>query len=428
MTDRVNISPGHPNVPASTAKAFANAGGDWIVKNTETLIADEYGPMAAGPYESYNHTGTSGFDVTIDTGEAVVGGACIARDTTTSVTLASSTSNQTVYLGWDTSQQDTVIVGLDSAFPADTPRVAIWEFDTDGSTVTTATRLLDPGRDNAVTNLSYSKADADERFVSKSGGGLDADLDFQGNAALNMAVDARAGRPSSPHVNQFILRTDTSPQRLEINTSKGWRVSDLKKLYPDIERFETGDYLPRWDKVDGGYSGSTTVTNAAAISGEYGLNATDFTQIVSMPADGLADYPNRGDDFRVHCRINNSGNNNQYWIGFLVQSSNFDDFYSAELIMGSGSGAGFRIQKHSTGGTTEMDADFNIPNYVDGRVYRVEISLRGGDDIFADLIDTTDESTIASLSAIDSEYSGGGLALRSSTNGDVDWDDLEMDP
>lgn len=95
------------------------------------------------------HSGTS-LTVTIDPGEAFVDG-WVARDTSTDVDLAASTTGQSVYVGWDTSaffdsdvhetrdEADAVIVGLESAFESLDPKLELWTFDTDADGVTAAT-------------------------------------------------------------------------------------------------------------------------------------------------------------------------------------------------------------------------------------------------------------------------------------------------
>lgn len=166
MVDKVNISPGHTNVPASTARAFEYGPGHYIANGT-TLIADLYDgspaghptALAAGPYNAFNYTSASGLDATIETGEASVGGALLARDTTTTVTLAASTANQSVYLGWSVSAEDTVIVGTASAFGPDDPMLEIWRFDTDATTVTAATDVRPLGIENATSELFVLEGD-----------------------------------------------------------------------------------------------------------------------------------------------------------------------------------------------------------------------------------------------------------------------------
>jgi hypothetical protein len=148
MTDVVE--PSNDRVPAdpSVARARQRAGGreSYVAESSEPLLKDEAGDfnandaLGAGADNEFSQTSSgSSFDVTIDGGEAVVEGAILARDTQTTVTLASSANNQTVYLGYDRDLNDTVIIGLDSAFAAEDRRMPIFDFDTDGSGVTSVT-------------------------------------------------------------------------------------------------------------------------------------------------------------------------------------------------------------------------------------------------------------------------------------------------
>jgi len=149
MTDVVE--PSNDRVPAdpSVARARQRAGGreSYVAKSGEPLLKDEAGDfnpndsLGAGADNEFAIASQSGssLDVTIDGGEAVVEGAILARDTQTTVTLAASTNNQTVYLGYDRDLNDTVIIGLDADFAAEDRRMPIFDFDTDGSGVTSVT-------------------------------------------------------------------------------------------------------------------------------------------------------------------------------------------------------------------------------------------------------------------------------------------------
>lgn len=142
MTDKVynSYSRTWRSRGAATAIQYGGGSDGWVVPSTQRLMEDPEGNLATGALNAFaeTHSATS-FDVTIDTGEALVGGAYLARDTTTTVTLSSSTTGQTVYVGWGDSQTDTVIIGKSGAFGANDRKIPIWTFDTDGSGVTSAT-------------------------------------------------------------------------------------------------------------------------------------------------------------------------------------------------------------------------------------------------------------------------------------------------
>lgn len=157
MTQKVDPSPGEK--ADSYRNAYANRYGalndGWIVDTNTDLLATHEG-LSGAPLNAFAEThSSSSFDVTIDTGEAFVQGSWLAKDTTTTVTLASSTNNQTVYLGWSESAASSVIIGKSAAFGADDPKVEIWVFDTDGSGVTSATDKRSIGQQISVINEKY---------------------------------------------------------------------------------------------------------------------------------------------------------------------------------------------------------------------------------------------------------------------------------
>jgi len=153
MTDR--IQPGAIRSIGHNIEAGENWGqftDGWIVPAGEpTRSSQNEGSIDETQFNEFAATyGGNSLDVTIDPGEAFVDG-WLARDTTTTVTLAASTSGQTVYLGWDVSAiwteaeygsdrdaADTAIIGLASDFDSLDPKVPIWTFDTDDSGVTNA--------------------------------------------------------------------------------------------------------------------------------------------------------------------------------------------------------------------------------------------------------------------------------------------------
>lgn len=127
-----------------TSGAIKWAGlGDWVVPSGTDYLA-AFDGLSGTPLNGFeeSHTADS-FDVTVDTGEAFVGGRWMAKDQTTTVSLASGTNNQTVYAGWESSTANSVIIGLDSAFSStdDGRRTEIWEFDTDASGVTASRKV-----------------------------------------------------------------------------------------------------------------------------------------------------------------------------------------------------------------------------------------------------------------------------------------------
>lgn len=141
MTEKVHLSFNRTIRSREVAAAIQYGGGTegWIAPSDQRLVEDSEGELATGPLGAFNYVSSSGMDVTIDTGEALVEGAYVVSDAQHTVTLDASTTGQTVYVGWQDGAADTVIVGLDSAFTVDDHRLPAWTFDTDGSDVTSVT-------------------------------------------------------------------------------------------------------------------------------------------------------------------------------------------------------------------------------------------------------------------------------------------------
>jgi hypothetical protein len=64
------------------------------------------------------------FEVTIDAGEAVIGGAWLARDEKTTVVAE---RGESIYLGWKHNQSDTVIIGTEDEFSDKDEKTKIYE-------------------------------------------------------------------------------------------------------------------------------------------------------------------------------------------------------------------------------------------------------------------------------------------------------------
>lgn len=145
MTDRVNPSYRGGGSSYETAGAIALGGGsDGYVQpsGSPTDMAVQASGIDDTALAAFDETSSgSSLTVTIDAGEAFVNGAWLARDVSTNVTLAASTNNQTIYAGYDATGQDVVIIGLSGAFNSDDRKIELFEFDTDGTGVTSVTDL-----------------------------------------------------------------------------------------------------------------------------------------------------------------------------------------------------------------------------------------------------------------------------------------------
>jgi hypothetical protein len=147
MTEKVNPSEQRPIEAYKTAGAiaFGGHGQGFIVESASpTDLSVQDGGITESNLNAFQETSTSSsLSVDIDGGEAFIFGAWLAIDSSTTVSLSASTSNQTVYVGWNKDGTNDVIIGLDSAFATaagDTDeRLPLWTFDTDGSGVTSVT-------------------------------------------------------------------------------------------------------------------------------------------------------------------------------------------------------------------------------------------------------------------------------------------------
>lgn len=125
----------------------------WIVPSSEPTLSAQRSDLDETQFDEFDasYSATS-FDVDIQPGEAYVDG-WIAEDAVRTITLASSTDNQTVVIGWNVDatydssihatrdDADEVYIDLESNVPSDDPYIPIWEFDTDSSGVVRARDL-----------------------------------------------------------------------------------------------------------------------------------------------------------------------------------------------------------------------------------------------------------------------------------------------
>jgi hypothetical protein len=164
MTQRVNPSSSRPTNSFQTAGAIALAGGSghgWVSdESSNSDISVQNSNIDETSLNAFQQTsGSSSFDVTIDGGEAFIYGSWVAIDTPTTVTLSSSTTGQTVYVGWDKQNPDSVIIGLESAFSTNTTdsdkKIPLWSFDTDSSGVISTADLRRIGYSQYISGKQY---------------------------------------------------------------------------------------------------------------------------------------------------------------------------------------------------------------------------------------------------------------------------------
>jgi hypothetical protein len=148
MTERANPSVSRPLEAYKTAGAIALASGSkdgWISPSDETSDISIQDPaIDEGSLNQFEENSTnSSFDITISPGEGFVFGSWVVKDTETTVSLAPSTVDQTVYLGWNNNEANDVVIGLRSAFNTESndmdQKIPLYDYTTDSSGVTSVT-------------------------------------------------------------------------------------------------------------------------------------------------------------------------------------------------------------------------------------------------------------------------------------------------
>jgi len=206
---------------------------------------------AGGPLNAFNYTGATGLTVTIDTGEGFVGGAWVAQDVTDNVTLAASTANQKVYLGWDSSETNDVEIGLSSAFASDDPKIEIWEFDTDASSVTSNTDLRQLSRPIPTHASQHESTGTDTLDAGDLGGssGNSGDiLTSDGTDAgwsAESSIDAGDLGGSSGSNNEILVTNGTNANwghynAYSTNPNADWTQHSLTSIDADTDLVNIG--------------------------------------------------------------------------------------------------------------------------------------------------------------------------------------------
>jgi hypothetical protein len=121
---------------ASQLNRFGAGTDGWVQPASRAFLADRYqeidqSNVPLGGFE-YLPGASGGGSADFNHGEAVVSGAWVARDETTTVSLPTGATT-TIYAGYDVSETNTVILGKVGAFVPDDPRIPVWELTTDGS-------------------------------------------------------------------------------------------------------------------------------------------------------------------------------------------------------------------------------------------------------------------------------------------------------
>lgn len=167
------------------AQIFNQFSEGWVVESGTTAAARRRSNIDETALNSFGFVSSSGLDVTLDAGEAFVGGWC-ARDVQTTLTLPPNDTS-TVVVGWDLDvffdatvdpnrdAADEVIVQLERNTDPDYPVTPIFDFTTNSSAVTSQTdrRNLSP----TATVDTVNATDAVELPVFQTRADIPADLD-----------------------------------------------------------------------------------------------------------------------------------------------------------------------------------------------------------------------------------------------------------
>jgi len=185
------VEPTYGRAVISPVLSLANDySGDYVVPDDQDAIAATAASVGgvdvtAGPHNAfaYDPGNSSGLTVRIDTGEAFVGGRYLVSDdvSATRVAVDGSTvpvhdvdlpanATTTVSIGPDDRANsvatDQLIIGLDSAFPtAETPRLPLYDFTTDGSSVTGVADRRRTGKAIDVASVTTEQVASTKSFA-----------------------------------------------------------------------------------------------------------------------------------------------------------------------------------------------------------------------------------------------------------------------
>ena len=174
MTQKVNPSPQRPAGSFETAGAIAYGGGSiegYVIPSAETTeLAIQDSSIDQTSLNAFTETHTSSsLNVSIDGGEAFVFGAWVCIDTTTSITLAQNTQNQTIFIGWDKNQPNNTIIGTKSNFATtslDTDKkIPLYSIDTDSNGVTNVTDKRQIGKSQTLEKVTVNNLNANTATI-----------------------------------------------------------------------------------------------------------------------------------------------------------------------------------------------------------------------------------------------------------------------
>lgn len=204
MSEAVIPSTSRPISSEVLKGALKNAGlGDWIVSDDEDHYATHLG-LSGAPLNAFDQTSSAdSMTVTIASGEGYVGGAWLARDESTDVTLNSGTSGQMVAVGPRYQVSDELRIDRTENFTAEEDYHILWEFDTDSNGVT---------------------ATSDHRSVEGAGeiARLDADETVTGAWTFENALESGRGTGVVSGSERYVWVSDDAPSDSQGNDGDIW--------------------------------------------------------------------------------------------------------------------------------------------------------------------------------------------------------------
>ena len=376
MTDSATPGGGiHDADPYLTAGAIRYGAGEWVVPSDRTVLADHEG-LSNTPLNAFDesHSGSS-FDVEIDTGEVFVDGSWAARDDTTTVTLATQTYNQTVYVGWKKGTSNALVIGLDSAFGAAWPKLAIWEFDTDGSGVTAARDQRPLGEQIDMRNEG-SAAEADHAADADHAGDADRlddndgsqyvrsdvedtheePVEFGAGGGLSGTLGAGAGEllRAGGGTSDSLLQTQGGFGRVAWSWNTRYDDTNNEWVYivgdePAMVVLLNGGQV-QFLTAGGGTAGDPIAFDTATV--ENGSIDRAAQADSAAQADRAADADEIGNNVsRAQLRAALSGNNNQI--------TGLSDLRSNLIASETGSGVGWRLRGNNNGAVARLTPIYN---------------------------------------------------------------------
>jgi len=199
MTEKVNPSPFRPAEAFKTAGAIhANsANNNYIIPaSSPTPLSVQDTGIDETQFTAFGiQSSGSSLDVTIEPGEAFVFGSWLVIDVDTTITLGSGQTDRTLYVGWDKSSDNEVIIGPDdgrfatSASDSD-QKIPLYDVDTDASGVTAVQDLREIGEfaesggfigDDTLDAGQRLDIDSDEYMVVGGSYTLNGDAQIDGD-------------------------------------------------------------------------------------------------------------------------------------------------------------------------------------------------------------------------------------------------------